>query len=152
MWSLLKSDGDWLNYLETAAAAVGLPLEAARGNGPLEYPALATSHCAKNEEGKDRMFTAYVYRADARRLFDDKSAPKPDPKPSRPGPLQSEFNKVSAANTLAVAHFLIATGICTRAQYESKLALALSLVDEVDADNKAALDLGRLLSGMEGGN
>lgn len=139
MLTLLRNENDWLAY--RAQKTREFKLEGSLvdwGGGPAEYPCLVCSYPAS----PSRVVSAYFFEANARELLDAVKEAGSAAAPAASGPSfaeqQDDFNKWVTAHLLAVVHYLVETGICTRDKFEQRLNEALSLVDEASAAQRDA--------------
>jgi len=140
MWTLLKNAADWATYQTDTARRLSLGGEnIAWGSGPQSYPALVCTLLPPRPAGTDaKLYSAYVYLADAEELFKAAGRKIADPDAPVP-PNQKQFNRWVAAQQMTVAYFLVETGICKKEQYEEKLLEMIVKVDEYHSDKREEL-------------
>lgn len=131
MWTLIRTQADWTEYqIKTARELMVTDRQIDWGKGPRAYPCLACTHMPPRPSGSEpRLYTAYVYEREATELVRAAGKQVHDPDVPRP-PSQHQFNRLTAAQLLAVAYFLIETGIATEDKYQAKILEMLDLVDD----------------------
>lgn len=142
MWTCIADEAGWVAYkLQTAQTLRVSPDKVDWGTPPAVYPCLAATHMPPRPAGTDpKCYSAFVYEADCEALFAaaGRRLVSPD---APPQPTQAQFNRWTAAQLIAVVHFLVETGICKKDQFEEKLLESIELVDEYRKDRRAAAGL-----------
>lgn len=130
MWTILKERSAWEIYKEVLVGQLGLGGSTVDwGSPPGEYPCLVCSHAPPPPPGGTaRVYSAFVYLKDARKLIPVQPAGHPEAggQPDQ----QDLFNRWMAAQNLTILHFLIETGICKREAFEDRMLEFLGKVDE----------------------
>lgn len=117
-WTLLRNQDDLTEFRRNAETQSQLPYT--WGPLPSKYPCMVSSV----RLSIDRTISAYVYLDDARGLVD-----YVDRQTGPVTPNQAQFNRWVAAQTLAIVHYMVETGICKKDQFEAKLQSCLEVVD-----------------------
>lgn len=140
MWTTLKNADEWTAYQAKSAKELQiLPERINWGTAPQDYPCLVCTLFPPRPPGTDpKAYSAFVYPADAEELmtaagrkFLDRDAPVP--------PNQAQFNRWTAAQMLAIVHFMVETGICKKDAFEEKLLEGIELVDDYTRGKKEEL-------------
>lgn len=135
MFALLTSAADWAPYCAEQAGKFGIPPDQMSwGRGPKEYPCLV---CSVLPEGTFKVYSAYVYPADAERLAAAATPKAPVAESALPN--QRQFNRWISALSMTVAHVLTEKGLCTEESFEDTLLEMLEKVDHYHGEKKAAL-------------
>lgn len=133
-WTLLKDQTEWNLYRESLAAQHHLTDVVAWGRGPQHYPCLVTTLVQEL-----KVTSCYLYPAEAAQLVAAAGSQVAAVAPPPVGPTLSDFAKSVSAHLLALFDAMESVNITNRNRHAETYARHLAMVDQYQAEDRAAL-------------